>query len=386
MSKNFAAVLSFILVISTFFLLTTTSKADTAIHLVISEIQIAGATATEDFIEIYNPTSLAVSLEGLRLVKRTSSGVADTSIVAFAADEEVAPHSYFLWCNSDISGALGCDKTTSGTVAFNNSVALRNGPVDTGTVVDSVTFGAVTNALGEGTPISTAPEASQSAERKATTTSTADSMNTGGADEFAGNGEDTDNNNSDFVLRAVSQPQKSSSNSEVPATPSATPTPTITPTESPTETPTPSSTPTESPSPTPESSPTISPSPTVESTPTATPEPTATPTTLPTETPIPTATPSPSPTPIPTSTPSVTPEPTSTPTPEPTATPSPTPTLSPTSSPTPTMVPTASPTATNTPPDFPWFTVRQNFIEAHLRFIRKMVIMQLKMLSFWSSF
>jgi outer membrane biosynthesis protein TonB len=190
---------------------------------------------------------------------------------------------------------LGCDKNTTGTVSDNNSVALRNGAENTGEIVDAVTFGSVTNPLGEGTPISPAPGASGSVERKP-----------GANDPGGGNGTDTDNNASDFDLRAVSEPQNSASLIE-PAL--ATQTPTESPTASPTESPTP----------------------------TVTPIPTETPTATPTE--LPTATPTETPTATPTETP--TPTPTETPSPTPTESPTATPTIEPTA--TPTILPTSTP-------------------------------------------
>ncbi|KKQ34510.1 MAG: Metal dependent amidohydrolase [Microgenomates group bacterium GW2011_GWA2_37_6] len=244
------------------------ASAAPATHLVISEIQIAGASASNDFIELYNPTSSDVSLGGLRLGKRSSSGTTSASIVAFAADETVPAHGYYLWCNTALNPSLTCDRSTSATVADNNSVALIDGALNGGAIVDAATFGTVANPLGEGTSL-TGPTASTSVERKANSSSDSTSMGAGGIDEFAGNGEDTDDNASDFVSRATPQPQNSQSSiepAEVSPTPSEAPTVTPTPTLSPT--------PTEEPTPTP--SPTIEPTatPTVEPTPTLIPTPT----------------------------------------------------------------------------------------------------------------
>ena len=247
------------------FLAKTQSLQAAADHVVISEVQIVGESSGEDFIELYNPTSAQVDLSNYRLVKRTSTGDTDDSIVAFTEGDVIEAHGFFLWCNNDIAVSFGCDQNTSGTISSNNSVGLRDGALDTGILKDSLTFGTVANPLGEGTAIDPAPGASQSAERKANSSSNISSMEPGGVDEFSGNGEDTDNNNSDFIIRSVSDPQNSSSLKE-PQEITPSPTPTDTPTPTPTEelSPTPTEEPTPSPSPTlePSPSPTITPSPT----------------------------------------------------------------------------------------------------------------------------
>lgn len=288
-------------------------KADSApaSHIVISEVQIQGASASADFVELYNPTSSSVNLSTINLVKRSNVGSTDTTIVNFGSGDTIASHGFLLWCFNDISSNLGCDKHSADTIANNNSIALRDGALDTGTIVDAVTIGVPLHALGEGA-IPATPGANQSLERKANSTSTSVTMGAGGADEFAGNSEDTDDNASDFVLRTSSQPQSKSSAIE--------PTPVPTPTETPI--------------------PTITLTPTTE--PSATPSPSPEPTVTPTATPVP-----PTPTVTPTIAPSLTPTPTIVPTV----------TIAPTSAPTLTPSPTATITPTPVPSIFPRFSV-----------------------------
>lgn len=267
-------------------------------HLVISEVQIEGESSSDDFIEIYNPTESDVDLSSLRLVKRTSTGATNDSIVAFESGDTIAAHGFYLWCNNALSEALGCDKSTGGTVSNDNSVALSNDPLD-GVVIDAVTFGSPANPLGEGTFLE-APTASSSAERKAGPSSDTISMGVGGTDEFAGNGEDTDNNANDFILRTISDPQNSSSSLEPelgsPApSPSTSPSvePSPTPEESAEPSPSPSSDPSEDPSPTPEESPSPEPSESPEPSPSPSPE--VSPSVSPSPEASPSATPSPTP-------------------------------------------------------------------------------------------
>lgn len=276
------------------------AESATAGHIVISEVQIAGASPSADFIELYNPTSSDVNLSTFRLVKRTSSGSTDTNIVDFNSSDVIKSHSFLLWCFNHISSNLGCDKDSGDTLANNNSIALRDGAVNTGAIIDAVTIGVTLHTLGEGASPAT-PSAGQSIERKANFLSDSAKMGSGGIDELAGNGEDTDNNSVDFVVRDIPQPQNSSSSIEPVPTPTPTDTPTPTPTDIPAVTPTvsptdiPTPTPTEIPIPTPTVAPTVTPTPTLE--PTSTPVPAMTPS--PTLSPAPTATITPVPTGIP---------------------------------------------------------------------------------------
>jgi len=315
-------------------------------NVVISQVQIAGSgNASQDFIELYNPTLSTIALSGFRLVSRTSTASTDASIVSFQTGDAITAHSYYLWCNTSIATALGCDRNTSATIANNNSIALRNGGLDIGTIIDAVTIGVPLHSLGEGS-IPATPSAGQSIIRKASATSTANTLIPGGSEANFGNGYDTDNNANDFVLLTTSMPRNSASPSAIIVpTPTTEPTPTPQPTSTPT--PTPTATPTPTPTDTPTPTPTMTPAPTATPTPTPTAIPTATP--VPTNTPTPTATPTPVPTSTPTPTVPPTPTPTATPTPKPTETPTPTPVLTsePTSTPTPT--PTRIPTATPTP-------------------------------------
>ena len=299
--------------------------SDTADHIVISEIQIAGGTADDEFVELYNPTAGAVDITGWRLTQR-DNGTTQHNLVA-SLSGTIAAHGYFLVANPSYDGLVTPDMTysaTSSAITPNDTVVLYNDSAGT-SVVDKVGMGTTSDKEASATAN---PAANSSIERKASSTSTSDTMT--GSEANAGNGEDTDNNFNDFVTRTTSDPQNSSSPTETLPTPTPTPSPT------PTQTPTP----------------TITPTPTDTPTPTNTPTPTETPTPSPTETPTPT------PTVEPTATPTATPEPTTTPTPTATPTETPTPTITPTQTPTPTIEPTQTPTPTQgiTPTSTPMMT------------------------------
>lgn len=242
------------------------AKAATATHIVISEIQASGTNgANDEFVELYNPTNIAVNLNGWRLTKKNSSGAQTTLVLNLSGT--LAPHGYFLIGHSaSYSGSVIPDifySAPSQNIAnTNNSVVLFNNAGIT--QVDLVGMG--TAPASESATTSNIPSG-ESIERKANSLSTTVTMATGGIDEFFGNGEDTNNNAADFVLRTTPQPQNSQSAIEIVPTPTPTeeltPSPTITPTETPLPTPTLSPAPTETPTVTPSltPTPTISPQP-----------------------------------------------------------------------------------------------------------------------------
>lgn len=213
-------------------------------HIVINEVQIAGISASDDFVELYNPTDIDVNLGDYRLVKRTASGTTDSSLKAFDVSDTIPAHGYYLWSNNGWDPGVIPDSSTSATIAANNGVALRLGAADTGDIVDSVAWGTATNAFIEGSVFPTSPDASQSLVRSG----------------------DTDDNSVDFTISDSPSPMNSNTVIITP-TPTATASPTVSPSASPTATPSPTISPTSTPTvtPSPTSSPT--PSPTVSPTP-----------------------------------------------------------------------------------------------------------------------
>jgi len=265
-------------------------------YVVISEIQTTGGTgATNDeFVELYNPTESAFNLDNWKLTKKTTSGT-ETPIIDATMSGTIAAHGYFLIAHAVYTGSVLPDQSYSGPaiLASNNTVLLYNSQ---GVLVDKVGMGTASDREGDPSPAPAAPDpvANHAIERKASATSTSETMIT--TEATAGNGEDTDNNANDFVERILPDPQNTSSDSEpelnqptpsITATPSPTPTPSETPTPTPSPSPTPTDsltptqtptlTPTETPTPTTEEEPSLTPTPTTaEETPTLTPTPTET--------------------------------------------------------------------------------------------------------------
>lgn len=299
--------------------------AATASHIVISEVQVGATVSTDEFVELYNPTNSNVDVTGWRLSKKTAGGTESDLVTDFPA-KTINAHGFLLIAHTDYDDTPAEDITysTAFSIANDNTVLLYNA---SDTVVDRVGLGTAGEFEGAA---KTNPSSGDSVERKASSTSDATSLGVGGTEETAGNGEDTDNNSSDFVNRGTPQPQNTASALEPTGI-----TPTLTPTGGPSGTNTPTPTGTVSPTGSPSVTPTVTNAPT--HTPTLTP--TVTHTVTPTQTPTTTVSPTNSPTLTPSQTPTNTPTPTVSSTGTPTPTTQATVTNTPTHTPTPTITP-----------------------------------------------
>src|SRR3989344_6381798 len=203
-------------------------------NILISEIQIEGVTTFDEFVELYNPSSSPVVLTDWTLTRKTSGGAESNLVLAF--DEATIPAlGYFLVANEAYTGSIVADQiysANSQNIAPSNTVLLYDAD---GILVDKVGMG---EAIDFETEVMDPPLVNESIERKANADSTIESM-VSGSDQFVGNGQETDNNSLDFVLRGASNPQNVSSSIEPEQTETASPTPTVEPTESPSSSPTP---------------------------------------------------------------------------------------------------------------------------------------------------
>ena len=196
--------------------------------VVISQVQVAGATAADEFVELHNVGAAPFDLNGHRLVYRSAAGPADASTpaVVWTASTIIPPGGYYLIAAAPsgtpaqgYAGSVPPDTTyphsgTGALAAAGGGLALRNGPANTGAVVDSVAYGTATNAFVEGT-VAPAPAAGTSLAR-------------------AGAGcQDTDGNSADFAALTPGAPRNSATAAlpcvpATPGTPAATPTATAT--------------------------------------------------------------------------------------------------------------------------------------------------------------
>ncbi len=189
-------------------------------HVVISEIQVAGVSASDEFVELYNPTNAAVNVGGWLVQYKSATGAAYLSapLATIPAGTMMAPHSFFLITSNRGTGGFTGTVASDFARASALSIAAAGGHIRIGpgsmttaiadpAAVDTVGYG--TGNSAEGGAAAPNPAANSSIERKAYSTSTDVTMTTGG-DALEGNGYDSNNNAQDFIVR-TSQPQNSMS-------------------------------------------------------------------------------------------------------------------------------------------------------------------------------
>jgi predicted extracellular nuclease len=196
--------------------------AQIATHVVISEIYggggNSGATFKNDFVELYNPTNCAVSLNGWSIQYASATG---TSWALTPLTGSIAPKSFYLVQEAvgaggtvnlptpDDTGSIAMAAGAGKVALVNNQTALSGGCPTGSSIVDFVGFGTTASCF-EGAGPTGAPSNTASVERKASTTSTATTLGTGGTEVNAGNGIDRDSNSVDFVVQSTINPQNSS--------------------------------------------------------------------------------------------------------------------------------------------------------------------------------
>jgi len=158
--------------------------ADTrACTVKINEVQTGGATALDEFIELYNTCpDRAFNLAGYTLVYRSATGASDFARVTFTTESIAAGRGTFVCANSGFSGNADA-RYTDGLAADGGGLALRGAD---GRLIDAVGWGTATNLFVETAP-APAPAASQSITRLPS-------------------GHDTDDNAHDFVIAAQPTP------------------------------------------------------------------------------------------------------------------------------------------------------------------------------------
>jgi len=172
--------------------------------VVVSEVQTGGASASDEFAELYNAGPLAADLAGLELVYVTSTGSTVTRKAIWSTSTILEPGRHLLVANSAGIYAASADLVYSGGfAATGGAVALR---LVGGAAIDAVGWGDATNTFVEGSPVA-APAAGSSIER-----------NPGGS---AGNGIDTNDNAADFGV--ANPPTPSPCGSDCPTTPPPSP-------------------------------------------------------------------------------------------------------------------------------------------------------------------
>ncbi len=206
-------------------LLIFTTKAPQSVisispHVVISEIQLrTTASASDEFIELYNKSATPVMFSNWRLTKQPQDGTPTIDLLVDFSGT-IPAHGFYLITSDESLASPSADQvydyTTTRSLAADNFFTLYD---ENGIILDLVGLG---NASSSETAAIDNPPNNGSVERKAPGATSAADMESGGSHEFAGNGQDTDDNSNDFIVRSVSQPQNSSASPE-PELPSPTP-------------------------------------------------------------------------------------------------------------------------------------------------------------------
>jgi len=195
-SISFAAV-AFLFLQQLLILSPVTARAAVSTSIVISQFQVAGVNAADEFVELHNIGGTSVDINGYRLVYRSATGTSDVAVTNWTSAAVIPAGGYYL-----ITNTTGYDDTAASNITFTSGstgsfaaagggFALRSGAANTGAIIDSVGYGSAANAFVE-TAVTSAPAANA-----------AKSRNAGGC-------ADTDNNSSDFATVNPSAPRNGS--------------------------------------------------------------------------------------------------------------------------------------------------------------------------------
>ncbi len=170
-------------------------------HLVISQFQVLGGNQQDEFIELHNIGPAAVDLNGYRVVYRSATGVNDVAMVNWTTSTIVPSGGFYLISSGPsydgtVPAQISYDTSTVSMAAAGGGVAIRNGALNTGTIIDSVGYGTATNIFVEGAAIA-APAANNSQARKSNACT------------------DTDSNVNDFSATIPAAPRNTSSSLSV---------------------------------------------------------------------------------------------------------------------------------------------------------------------------
>ena len=186
-------------------------------HVVISEYATRGPNnATEEFIELYNPTSNAVNISGWKLQYKPAAGSSFSDRATLPANTSIGAHKFFLIMNNSYASPPVTPDFTSSSWGSSTGMADAGHMriIDASAVeVDRVGWGGTADSPEGGVPAPNHGTSanSNSVERKALVNSTANLLASGGAHELLGNGEDTNVNGSDYVVQTNGRhPQNSS--------------------------------------------------------------------------------------------------------------------------------------------------------------------------------
>ena len=192
-------------------------SATPADHLVISEVQVAGQSADDEFIELYNPTDAAISLRdySLQYISGKATTTERTYKEVFGDDATIAAHGFFLLGRTGGAFGPGADllynpfslsgATTGGIIVLTRATGTIESLTDP-SIVDLLAYGTPLLASNNAAPL---PSANQSIERRALENQMCHIAIDVYA--FSGNGCDTGNDTLDFDINKTPKPQNTTS-------------------------------------------------------------------------------------------------------------------------------------------------------------------------------
>ncbi len=176
-------------------------------HLVISQVKSRGAGgASDEFVELYNPTSTAVTLDNTWTLTVRSSTASTYGTRWTGAGDSLPAHGHYLIGGTYDGGAVAKNGSLSSGITDESSLLLNQ----SGTAVDGLCYQfpddagvpfAFTGYTCEGTPANNLPH-----DNSASATSDSDVSLERLPGGNLGNCTDTDNNAADFVTQTTPDP------------------------------------------------------------------------------------------------------------------------------------------------------------------------------------
>ncbi|MBS4029122.1 MAG: lamin tail domain-containing protein, partial [Ignavibacteriales bacterium] len=187
-------------------------------HIVISEFATRGtANATDEFVELYNPMDSVIDISGWKLEYKSASGTTWSLRATIPNNKTIPAFGFFLIAPTSYASSTTPDYRAtewSAGAADNGHFHITNVG---GTEIDKVGYGTAIDPEGSPAPNHGTSANNNSVERKAKASSTADSLCSTGTHALIGNGQDTQQNNLDFVARTCNRnPQNTLSPTEPP--------------------------------------------------------------------------------------------------------------------------------------------------------------------------
>jgi hypothetical protein len=179
-------------------------------HLVISQIRSRGAGgANDEFIELYNPTTAAVTLDSTWKIMGRSTGSAGYTARWTGNGGIIPAHGHYLMTGTTYTQQPARDQALSAGITDAASLVLEQSGAQIDAVCyafDATTTTAVSAFTCEGTPVSNLPHNNGTA---GTSNSDVSIQRLPGG--LGGNCTDTGDNAADFVTLAPASPQSSAS-------------------------------------------------------------------------------------------------------------------------------------------------------------------------------